>query len=46
MKINDVIDEKYKLKDRITIKEKKTGKIKNFPIADTEHVNSMRQIPF
>ena len=35
LKINDVIDEKYKLKDRITIKEKKTGKIKNFPIADT-----------
>ena len=35
LKISDVIDEKKKVKDRIQIKEKKTGKDKNFPIGDT-----------
>jgi integrase len=35
LKIKDVMDEKRKIKDRITIREQKTGKIKNFPIADT-----------
>lgn len=35
LKINDVIDDKKKVKDRILIKEKKTGKDKNFPIGDT-----------
>ncbi len=35
LKIKDVINEEYKLRDRITIKENKTGKVKNFPIADT-----------
>ncbi|NLD50768.1 MAG: site-specific integrase [Clostridiaceae bacterium] len=34
LKIGDVIDEKKKVKDRIQIKEKKTGKDKNFPIGD------------
>ncbi len=35
LKIKDVMDKKRKIKDRITIREQKTGKIKNFPIADT-----------
>ena len=35
LKIKDVLDEKRKIKDRITIREQKTGKVKNFPIADT-----------
>ena len=29
------MDEKRKIKDRITIREQKTGKVKKFPIADT-----------
>jgi len=33
LKIKDVLDEKRKIKDRITIREQKTGKVKNFPIA-------------
>lgn len=35
LKISDVINEKQKIKDRIAIREKKTGKYKNFPISDT-----------
>lgn len=35
LKIKDVVDERRKIKDRITIREQKTGKVKNFPIADT-----------
>jgi len=35
LKIKDVMDKKRKIKDRITIREQKTGKVKNFPIADT-----------
>jgi len=34
LKINDVIDDKDKIKDRITLKEIKTGKTKSFPISD------------
>ncbi len=34
LKIGDVLDEKKKVKDRIQIKEKKTGKDKNFPMGD------------
>jgi integrase len=32
--INDVMDEKSKLKDRIAIREQKTGKTKDFPISE------------
>lgn len=35
LKVEDVMDKKRKVKDRITLREQKTGKIKNFPIADT-----------
>ncbi|BAE82630.1 site-specific integrase [Desulfitobacterium hafniense] len=35
LKQTDVINEKGKIKDRIEIREKKTGKSKNFPISDT-----------
>jgi len=35
LKIEDVMDMKRKIKDRITLREQKTGKVKNFPIADT-----------
>jgi integrase len=35
LKIYDVLMEDGKVKDRITIQEHKTGKSKNFPIADT-----------
>ena len=35
LKITDVVNEKRKLKDRISIREKKTNKYKNFPISDT-----------
>ena len=31
----DVIDEKARIKDRISIKEQKTGKVKDFPIGST-----------
>jgi len=34
LKISDVIDEKGKIKDRINLKEQKTGKNKDFPISD------------
>jgi len=34
LKVGDVYDGK-KIKDRITVREQKTGKIKNFPISDT-----------
>ena len=34
LKIDDVIDDKGKIKDRITLREIKTGKIKDFPISD------------
>jgi len=33
--VKDVMDKKRKIKDRITLREQKTGKVKNFPIADT-----------
>ena len=32
--INDVVDEHGKIRDRIAIREKKTNKVKNFPIND------------
>ena len=35
LSIHDVMDEKGKLKDRISIRETKTGKSKDFPIGDT-----------
>jgi len=35
LKVNDVLLEDRKVKNRITIQEYKTGKTKNFPIADT-----------
>lgn len=35
LKVTDVIDEKKKPKDRILLKEKKTGKMKDFPLSDT-----------
>ena len=31
LKVSDVLDKKGKVKDRVTIREKKTGKLKNFP---------------
>lgn len=34
LKISDVIDDKGKIKDRISLKEKKTGKSKDFPVSD------------
>ena len=34
LKISDVIDDKGKIKDRINLKEQKTGKTKDFPISD------------
>jgi integrase len=33
--VGDVVDEKGKLRDRITLREQKTGKAKNFPISQT-----------
>jgi integrase len=33
--IDDVVDEKGKVKDRIVLREQKTSKAKNFPIGDT-----------
>lgn len=35
LRIVDVIDEKGKIKDRISLREVKTGKTKDFPIGDT-----------
>lgn len=35
LKQTDVQDDKGKIRDRIEIREKKTGKVKNFPISDT-----------
>jgi len=35
LKQTDVQNEQGKIKDRIEIREKKTGKVKNFPISDT-----------
>jgi integrase len=35
LRISDVIDDKSKIKDRISLKEKKTGKSRDFPIGDT-----------
>jgi integrase len=46
LKLNDVIDKKGKPKDRITLREKKTNKSKNFPLsaparkAITEYLSS------
>lgn len=34
LRVSDVFDGK-KIKDRITIREQKTGKLKNFPVSDT-----------
>ena len=33
--VSDVMDEKGRVKDRITVREKKTGKTKTFPFSDT-----------
>lgn len=35
LRVNDVIDNKGRIKERISIREKKTGKIKDFPLSDT-----------
>lgn len=35
LKVSDVSDEKGRVKDRITLREKKTGKTKTFPFSDT-----------
>jgi integrase len=35
LKIGDVTDENGKVKDRITLREKKTGKSKDFPLSDS-----------
>jgi len=35
LKVSDVLDEKGKIKDRISLREKKTGKFKDFPICET-----------
>lgn len=35
LKISDVIDERSKIKDRISLREKKTAKLKDFPVGDT-----------
>lgn len=35
LKASDVLDEKGRVKDRITVREKKTGKTKTFPFSDT-----------
>ncbi|MDR3602814.1 MAG: site-specific integrase [Desulfosporosinus sp.] len=35
LKTSDVLDEKGKVRDRITVREKKTGKTKTFPFSDT-----------
>ena len=35
LQVSDVLDEKGRVKDRITIREKKTGKAKTFPFSDT-----------
>lgn len=34
LNISDVIDENGKIRDRITLREKKTNKAKNFPVSD------------
>lgn len=38
LKVSDVLDEKNRLKDRVIIKEKKTGKNKEFPFGNTTKV--------
>jgi integrase len=35
LRVSDVRDEKGKVRDRITVREKKTGKSKTFPFSDT-----------
>ncbi len=35
LKVSDVLDDKGKIKDRITLREKKTGKAKDFPVGAT-----------
>ena len=35
LKVSDVIDENGKVKDRINIRERKTGKVKDFPLGKT-----------
>lgn len=35
LKVSDVCDEKGKIKDRIVIREKKTNKLKDFPLGET-----------
>ena len=35
LKVSDVLDEKGRVKNRITVREKKTGKTKTFPFSDT-----------
>lgn len=51
LKVSDVLDEKGHIKDRVTIREKKTGKAKDFPFGDTtkkalkEYLNSFKYMP-
>jgi len=35
LKVSHVLDEKGRIKDRITLREKKTGKVKDFPVGET-----------
>lgn len=51
LKVSDVLDEKYRIRDRITIREKKTGKTKDFPFGETtkkalkEYLDSLAPTP-
>jgi integrase len=33
--VGDIVDERGKVKDRVTLREQKTGKVKNFPLGDS-----------
>ncbi len=35
LKITDVVDEKRRIRDRISLREQKTGKVKDFPLGQT-----------
>lgn len=51
LKVSDVLNDKGKIKDRITIREKKTKKLKDFPLGETsrkaikEYLDTMNKDP-
>ena len=44
LKVSDVLNKKHKVKERISLREGKTGKLKDFPVSDTAKKSIMEYL--